>query len=311
MIEIKRHIIKNYCKDDFNNYLNFYAELIRLDTIGLHITPKLLAEDLNYPNRLPEKNLFIAWKNNKIIGFCQLIPEFEIGRSLMDILVHPNHRKQGIASELFCEASKRANAIGLNLIHVSIRETNEAAKCFLLRKGFNSIRRYHEMIVDLARLNLKPQGPAADPIRPLREGEDNRLTTIQNGCFGGSWGFNPNTVEEVCYLLNSHGSSYEDVWLACKENQPAAYCWTRIHKDPNTRINKGRIHMIGVLPGHRGKGLGKTILHAGLNRLHQQGAQVVNLTTDSKNESAIRLYRSSGFSLHWSVLWFEKMLPAI
>ena len=310
MIEKKRHIIKNYCSDDFNNYLNFYAELNRLDTFGLHITPKLLAEDLNYPNRFPEKNLFIAKKSNEIIGFCQFIPEFEIGRILMDILVHPAYRRQGIASDLFREASKRAKDIGIGLIHVSIRESNAAAKFFLLKQGFKDVRRYHEMQLDLTGLKLNTFNLNANNTRSLYEGEEKRLTIIQNDCFNGSWGFNPNTVEEVHYLLNSQGISYKDVWLTFKDNQPAAYCWTRILKDPNTQTRKGRIHMIGVSPHCRGKGLGKTILNAGLNHLHQKGAQIVNLTTDSSNESAIKLYRACGFKLHWVVLWFERKIFA-
>ena len=72
MIAKKIHIIKNYCPGDFNKYLQFYDEVNRLDPFGMHITPKLLAEDLNYPSRMPEKNLFIAKKNKEIIGFCRL-----------------------------------------------------------------------------------------------------------------------------------------------------------------------------------------------------------------------------------------------
>ena len=308
MIGKKRHIIKNYCPDDFNNYLQFYAELNRLDLFGLHITPKLLAEDLNYPNRVPEKNLFIAERNNTIIGFCELIPEADIDRILMDILVHPDFRNQGIASKLLNEALLRASEISLNRIHVNIRETNDAAKKFLIKQGFENVRRYHEMQFDMGNFPTGVVSSNTNSTRPLVQGEEDCLTILQNECFNGSWGFNPNSVEEVHYLLNSHGSAYEDVVLSFLYGEPVAYCWTRIHKDPNTRIKKGRIHMIGVSPRHRGEGLGKLILTAGLNRLKQKRVESVSLTTDSKNKSAVKLYRTFGFKLHWVVLWYEKLV---
>ena len=66
--------------------------------------------------------------------------------------------------------------------------------------------------------------------------------------------------------------------------------------------------MIGVNPKYRGEGLGKITLTAGLCRLKDHGVHIAELTTDSKNTAAKKLYDSMGFKRHCILLWYEKAL---
>ena len=52
--------------------------------------------------------------------------------------------------------------------------------------------------------------------------------------------------------------------------------------------------------------IGKKVLMAGLIHLKNKGLRVVELTVDSENQAACNLYRSAGFEVCTSSLWYEK-----
>ncbi len=63
------------------------------------------------------------------------------------------------------------------------------------------------------------------------------------------------------------------------------------------RVHRGRanIQNVGVLPAHRGRGLGRLLLIAAAGVLPHIGVQRLSLEVTAENESAIRLYRDIGF----------------
>ncbi len=75
--------------------------------------------------------------------------------------------------------------------------------------------------------------------------------------------------------------------------QRAEYCATiqavRIQK------YKASVQNIGVIPEHRGRGLGTAIIQASLLGLQQVGVNHVGLEVTAENQGAVRLYRQLGF----------------
>lgn len=59
----------------------------------------------------------------------------------------------------------------------------------------------------------------------------------------------------------------------------------------------GAIQNLGVVPGHRGLGLGKNLLQRALAGFGQSGVQRVHLEVTAENHVAIRLYRQLGFTV--------------
>jgi ribosomal protein S18 acetylase RimI-like enzyme len=57
----------------------------------------------------------------------------------------------------------------------------------------------------------------------------------------------------------------------------------------------GSIQNLGVVPDHRGRGLGRALLLQSLIGFYRRGAGRVVLEVTSDNSNAIRLYRSVGF----------------
>ena len=303
------YVIRNYRPGDFNNFFQLHSESEQFDRSGRYITPEILAESLYRPHYSPAKDLFLAEMDGEIVGFCNLTPELRIGRVLFDILVHPKHRRAGIATELFQYAVKRAKEYGARVAQAEVPNTNLAGKGLLTSLGFRSVRRFYEMRLELNDFN-RPEEEYTLGSRCLKSGDETKLTQIQNRSFSGTWGFNPNTTEEIVYSLNRRGCSPGDVILLLNGDEVISYCWTTVNSEENLALgtSKGRIHMMGVDPDFRGKGIGKAVLFAGLSYLNDKGIKTAELTVDSENKTACAIYESVGFKVHSSIVWYEKAL---
>jgi mycothiol synthase len=304
------YIIRNYHPDDFAGYVQLNVEAEELDPTGRCTSARALSEALDRPDHAPEKDMFVAEAAGKVVGYIDVRPELNIGRVVLDCLVHPEQRRKGLGTDLFHRASGRAREMGARVVHVPVLEDNVAAKGLLVKLGFGFVRRFLELKRELSELHslAAEQGPLGN--RHLQLGEEDKLAEIQNRSFAGTWGYNPTAVEDIVYLLSLTGRSPEDVILICEGDRPVGYCWTLVDPEASAGASKkmGRIYMLGVDPDYRGRGIGKRALLAGLAHLKSKGIEVAELTVDSQNAAACALYESGGFRVSSTSAWYEKAL---
>jgi mycothiol synthase len=302
--------IRNYRPSDFDDYMRLHIEASSLDQSGRRISKKRLTEELEHPSFFPEKNLFVAEHGGNIIGYAAVFLESVIKRALLDCLIHPMHRKKGIAAELFHHSIRHAKLAGSRVVQICVKETNLAAKHMASRLGLEFIRYFVELRLDLNDAQLPDVKPGEYIIRALGHGEVDKLTEVQNKAFADSWGFNPNTRDEIVYRINSSGCSPENILMAFLGDRPVGYCWTRknVEDNPAPGEFKGNIHMLGVDPDFRRKGIGRNVLLAGLSYLSSNGVTVVELTADGEDLKALALYGSVGFEVYSRSEWYEKKL---
>jgi mycothiol synthase len=305
--------IRNYRADDFDSFARLNVEAEHHDRSGRYTSRQRLAEDLGHPRFQPENNLFVAEKGESLIGCVSAFLEPEIGRTLLDGLVHPLHRKMGIATCLYDHAWQLAGKAGLEVAQICIAETNRAAKHLMRRLRFQFIRRFIGMQMELADHSLPDITPDNYTIRHLQGGEVQALTDIQNRSFADAWGFNPNSREEIAYRINLSTCTAEDIIMAYRGDRPIGYCWTRklIDQSAPAKKIKGEIHMLGVDPNFRKQHVGRNVLLAGLAHLRSEGITHIELTTDAEDPVAGRLYESIGFKESIILEWYEtKLAPS-
>ena len=304
------YIVRNYCPSDFEDYVKLNAEVEELEPTGRCISPQVFSENLGRPNYSPEQDMFVVEIADKIVGFIDVTPELNIKRVLIDCLIHPEHRRRGLAKKLLGHVMHRARELKVKVAHVNIRQDNAVAKQVLSRLSFRVVRQFLELRLSLAEVHLPEVTHHNYTSRHLQPGEENKLAQIQNRCFTDTWGYNPNTTEEIVYSLNLSHCSPQDVILICDRDKLVGYCWTRIDCEAGvvSSEQKGRIFMFGVDPDYRGRGIGKIALLAGLAYFKNKGIQVVELTVDSENKVACALYRSAGFKTWTSSLYYEKTI---
>ena len=304
------YIIRNFRPEDFVSYVQLNVEAEELDPTGRCTSAQVLSEALGRPNYVPGENLFVAEAAGKVVGYIDVRSELGIGRAVLDCLVHPEHRRKGLATELFHHAGRRAREVGARVVHVPVLEENAAGKGLLAKLGFGFVRRFLELKRELSEVHLPETEQGALSSRHLQAGEEDKLTRIQNRSFAGTWGYNPTGVEDIVYRLNMIGCSPEDVILIFAADRPVGYCWTLVDPEASAAAgtNVGRIYMLGVDPDYRGSGIGKQALLAGLAHLKSKGIEVAELTVDSQNPAACALYESGGFKISSTSAWYEKTL---
>jgi mycothiol synthase len=303
------YVIRSFRPEDFIGYVQLNVEAEKLEPTGRCTSAQVLSEALARPDHVSEKDLFVAEAVGKVVGYIDVRSELGIGRAVLDCLVHPDHRRKGLGTDLFHRASRRARELGARVVQVPVLEDNVAAKGLLAKLGFRFVRRFLELRRELCELHLSAEEQRALLSRHLQPGEEDKLTQIQNRSFAGTWGYNPTSVEEIGYRLGLTGCSPEDVILIFAADRPVGYCWTLVNPEASAAGTKvGRIYMLGVDPDYRGNGIGKQALLAGLAHLKSKGIEVAELTVDSQNAAACALYESGGFKISSTSAWYEKTL---
>jgi len=305
------YVIRNYCPKDLDDLVNLVNEAERLKDEH-YISPQTPIESLGrLQDYYFEKDLFLAEIASNIIGYVNVTRELNIGRVVLSCLVHPRNRRKGLGTKLFGRAMRHAKQLGAKVAHTNIYQDNVVAKRFLSKLGFKFVRLYLELRLNFANVHL-PDTDQPFLCRHLKPGEEDRLTKLQNRSFADTWGYNPNTVEEISYRTSLPDYSPRNIILAYEGDRPVGYCWTQADLDEKQANavggKKGRVYMLGVDPDCRGRGMGKMVLLAGLHHLKSKGFQIVEATVDSENKTANSLYRSIGFKEWTTSLWYEKTI---
>ena len=300
--------IRNYQAADFHKHVLLQAEAEKLEPAGRCVSAPFVAEQLGRPNYRPEQDLFVAEVDKRVVGYVDIERELAIGRVVFDCRVHPEYRRRGVAGELFDRAMIRTRELGAKAAHVNVGENNETAGKILSRLGFTLVRRFLELRLDIGCVDGR-RVPTATVCCCLRPGEEGELAELQNRAFAGTWGYNPNTVEQIAFRVNSSTCSRDDIILMYDRDRAIGCCWTGISCEEGIpSVRKGRLHMLGVDPDHRRRGIGRELAVAGLTRLKNRGLRIAELTVDSENKAARALYESLGFEVHVSTLWYERVI---
>ncbi|MCW4031852.1 MAG: GNAT family N-acetyltransferase [Candidatus Bathyarchaeota archaeon] len=303
--------IRNYQSSDKASLIDLLKETERLSK-ECYISPQALFENMIVrKDYRPEEALFLAENARRVIGYINTIPELAINRAVFSCLVHPDYRRKGLGTMLVGFALNYASKIEAKVVHTYIYEDNKISKEFLTNLGFKFIHSFSVLRLNLTKANLQIKVKKFE-IRRLKEVEERKLTDLQNRSFDGTWGYNPNTIEDISKLLNFPGLSHKNVIVACDGNILIGYCWMRAGL---TNKRKGyvkesipNIHMLGVEPDYRSQGVGEILLMEGLKDLKNRGFDLVELIVDDKNNQALKLYRSQGFKLWKTSLWYEKSI---
>ncbi len=167
---------------------------------------------------------------------------------------------------------------------------------FALGEGWEQARALHQMCRPLPikrRLTI-PQGVDVGVFRPGID-EDAWLAA-NNAAFAGH-------PENGALDRRNLEMRTEQPWfdpagflLAWEGERLMGYCWTKLHPG-----EVGEIYIIGVVPGAQGRGLGTSLVVAGLKDLgERQGAKEAVLYVAEEDPRAVAMYRKLGFEVSFT-----------
>ena len=303
-----RTTVRNYQPADFHSYVLLQAEMEKAEPTGRCVSSQFIAQQLGRPNYCPARDLLVVGIDNVIVGYMDIEAELVIGRAVLDCAVLAEHRRKGLATKLFSRAVNRIKKLGARAVHVNIRQDNVVAVKTLTKLGFSLIRRFLELRLDVGHIDALDTHTAIK-WGYLQPGQEDELARLQNRAFADAWGYNPNTAKTIAFRINQSSSSPRDIVLAYDQGRVVGCCWTGIICEEGiSSARKGRIHMLGIDPNHRGKGMGRELMVIGLNRLRERGLVIAELTVDGENRAACALYQSLGFNVQARTLWYEKLM---
>ena len=299
--------IRNFTWHDLADLVQFINFVRASQGDDRSVSLSSLKEDLSLPGLLPEENCFLFEDQQGLLAYFLLHPELRIGRTVLEHNIHPAHADTGIENQVVKSALDRANSLKARVLHVCM-PPSDFWTTLLESEGFSQVRTFWLMRWEGREVPTSepPQGFA---IESFRRGHEEKLTTVQNNSFEGSWGFCPNTVEEVTYRAGIAESPPGGILFLNYGDEAAGYCWTCIRGQPPNLV--GIIGMIGIEPRYRGRGLSRPILLAGMDYLHSIGVKYVMLDVDGENSPATGLYTSVGFNKTMELHWFEARLPGL
>ncbi len=264
--------------------------------------------NLGRSNYSVEKDLFIAEMNRRIVGIADVTLEMRIARAIVEWFVHPAVHRKRVGRELVKYACERGRQQGAKMVHVCIPEEDKFTRDFAGELGFFQAKCYLSLELGLkGRLEKMPDSIA---VEHFRAGDAALLATVQNRIFTGTWGFCPNSPEDILYFFRLTQSKWQDILLIRENAKIIGYCWLHplIGEARAMEKKRWRLHMFGIDQEFQGKGWGKKLLQAGLVHLRKRDSSSVELTVDSENTPAVHLYKTAGFRVKSREYWFEKEL---
>jgi mycothiol synthase len=233
-----------------------------------------------------------------------------------ELVIHPEHRLGGRGRMLLKTAERDATLPSRSgepgqhgkQLRVWAHGDLESARGFARAAGMHPVREllFLERHLGQPEAPELPAAPAGYRLRTFRPGidddawlrvnarafathpEQGRMTLDDLRARQAEEWFDP----EGFFLLvpePAAGSTAEDA-------DPAAFQWTKVEPGGPDGARDGEIYVLGVDPGHQGKGLGRLMTDVGLAHLARTGATRAVLYVEGDNTPALATYERSGFT---------------
>lgn len=247
-----------------------------------------------------------------LVGYAHLDEQGDaFGRQVGELVVHPDHRGQGLGAALFAELTSRSSGT----LRVWAHGDHPAAAVIAERAGFTRVRELLRMHAEMSDANLEaPTPPAGIRIDTFRAGIDEEAVVDVNA---RAFSWHPEqgamTVGDLAEAENADWFDPEGFFLARSEDRLVGFHWTKVHppappeaEDAFDGEPVGEVYVVGVDPDAQGGGLGKALTLAGLRHLRSRRLRHVLLYVEGDNAPAIAVYRRLGFRTQATDVQYER-----
>lgn len=231
------------------------------------------------------------------------------GRLMADGYVDPAQRGRGVGSELLRLTEARADERLAELdgrVYLQ-NATTAAAEALFSPRGYQPIRRFRRMAIDL---DATPAVPRIDGVtlRPLSADDSRAVHEAMEEAFADHWEHRRRTFEEYAQRTFAREDYDPTLCVLAEADGELAGASLNWWKDVG---DAGWIGVVGVRPAFRGRGIGAALVQWTFSEFFRRGERRVALGVDAQNESgATRLYERLGMRTVWEAVIWEKELRA-
>jgi mycothiol synthase len=241
---------------------------------------------------------FVAVDGVDIVGYLRAMVRPDDDRTLdLALVVRPDHRDGEVPLRLLDAAIEYARSVA-DAVSLWLFGADVDSDALAAAAGLAVERELWQMRVPLP-LAGTPKWPDGITVRAFVPGvDDDPWLAVNNAAFvadpdQGGW-----TPPVLAARVTEPWFDAEGFLIADDRGTIAGFCWTKVHpaEPPHEPRALGEIYVIGVDPGYQGLGLGRTLVLAGLQHLHDvRHLEVGMLFVDAANTPAVGLYRALGF----------------
>jgi len=282
------------------------AALLNAQSLALYGTADLSAESMRSWFGLPDIEMRVVEDGHGLEAYADFVPTDGTDWAWIDLREHPERPGSGAA--LLDHFEGRAGELGRTAVRTIVRDRDAATRGLVESRGYRPIRSSFEMEIELGD---EPAATFPDGIavRAMRTGEEHDVYLATNEAFADHWGFHPSPFESWReWNLERDGSRPDLWWLAMDGGEIAGVCLNRMSDDGDPA--HGYVHILGVRPPWRRRGLGEALLRYSFRDFRERGCTRVTLDVDGENTTgAVRLYERVGMHVRRRSDTYEKRLP--
>jgi mycothiol synthase len=279
------------------------TELIRIAELDLVGRPAQQEQDTReeWSQLDLAQDAWLVEADGRLAGYASLNTH---ALPLADAYVHPDFRGAGIGARLVDVTEGEARARGLATIQNAVFGSDEAAHELLRGRGYEDVRRYYRMEIELDRPPEPPEWAPGFEVAQADERELDRFHAALDEAFAEEWGHEPERGIDWCGVRERRHPDHS-LWFAATDGDEIAAAAIADEE----RWGIGWVAAIGVREPWRRRGLGHSLLLHCFRELYARGKQVIGLGVDAENPTgATRLYERAGMHVASSATFFEKAL---
>jgi mycothiol synthase len=254
-----------------------------------------------------EHNARVVRDGDRVVGYGAMRERGAVWRA--EGYVHPEALGRGIGTLIATSLEDDAARRGARRMQSSVLEADSAACSLLESLGYDAVRVFRELRIDLETPPPAPEWPhglrvvAFDPERDALE-----FHAAQEEAFADHWDYTPRDFE-----------SWSKNNLASERFDPTLWCVVRAGDEiaagticTGDTYGGGFVHTLFTRRPWRKQGVGAALLGDAFGRFWERGEHSVGLGVDAASDTgAFRLYERAGMTPVLGWVMYEKRLGAV
>ena len=301
-------LIRTFRPQDIEPAVALINLCVTADGVGQRFSVQMMRDWLSQPPVHPARDWFVAEADGQHVGLAFLYREPGT-RLIYWLSVHPDWRAGELGQRLVERCLAHAQAFAEPVLDITLRPGEEVKRRLVESLGFQSVRSWWRMRIDLSQPLPQPQWPADFTLRAFQRGTDELvLTGLVNEVFADHWGEGQHSVDDIEHDVSLPNFDPSLLLILQGEGQAVGYVWSWVNPElaQQTGDQVAFIGDLGIVAGYRQRGLGRTLLLHALRDLQARGQAAAELEVDGPNAIAKHLYESVGFYEKEEICWYRK-----
>jgi mycothiol synthase len=206
---------------------------------------------------------------------------------------------RGLGSAIVERAEAAARRKGLARMHTWVLPEDAAAVALFRGRGYEEVRRFFEMAIDLDAPPSEPMVPDGLVLDGFSEADARAFHAATVEAFEDHWEWHATPFGEWWEQRRSDDHS---LWFVVRDGEEIAAIVRN-----ELREQAGYVGIIGVRRAWRGRGLGKALLHRSFLAFWDRGLRRVTLLVDAESQTgATKLYERVGMVVESESVTYER-----